>query len=314
MKAILLSLLLIVVSMNLFAQVPSCNAPTPYAEEAHHKLKNLDKSQIPSGILYEEVFPWADLELYNASSSTDTTTLLHFFQSYSELFYSNYNRTNMIHPTDLENLIANFHPDKDYHHPIGLIDYDFHSLDPNAVANNLLSVSNGQLFDVAGRTQSPYLPKRTFISSILQANSIDDFYDGTHYFYFSPTFTFSNRGTQISSYEYIDFYLDGSLINRTYTNGNNSLTVAINFPYSIGESTLSIVYHKASGEDEVSRVTLNKEASKNLVGCNGGTQIQVTGDSFDGGYGTGAYSAQGRGYIFWAEGNCITQQLKKRFL
>lgn len=306
-----LTLLFAVINLSLFAQVPSCNAPTPYAEEAHNILKNLDKTQIPTGILYEAVFPWADLDIYDGSTITDTTSLYHFFQSYNELFYSNYNRAGMIHPNDLQNSIANFHSNKDYHHPIGLIDYDFNSLDPSAVSNNLLYLSNGQLFDTPNRQESPYINKRTFISSILQANSIDKFYDGIHYFYFDPSFTFSNRGTQISSYQYIDFYLDGSFINRTYTNGNNSLTVAIDFPFFEGQSILSVVYHKASGEDEVARIQLNREAKKNLVGCNGGTQIQITGDSFDGGYGTGAYSAQGKGYVFWADGNCTTQQLKK---
>ena len=311
MKLLFTFSLLILASMTLFAQVPSCNAPTPYAEDAHNTLKNLDKSQIPTGILYEEVFPWADLDIYDASSITDTTSLYHFFQAYSELFYSNYSRTGMIHPNNLQNSIANFHSDKDYHHPIGLIDYDFNSIDPNAVTNNLLYVSNGQLFDTPNRQESPYITKRTFISSILQANSIDNFYDGVHYFYFQPAFTFSNRSTQISSYQYIDFYLDGTFMNRTYTNGNNNLTIAIDFPFFEGQSILSIVYHKASGEDEVARITLNREAKKNLVGCDGSSQVQVTGDSFDGGYGTGAYSAQGRGYIFWANQNCTTQQLKK---
>jgi hypothetical protein len=303
--------LLFVASMNLFAQVPSCNAPIPYAEEGHQILKNLDKSQVPTGILYEEVFPWADLELYDATSITDSSTFNHFFQSYAELYYSSYNRTNMIHPSNLESSISNFHSNKDYHHPIGFIDYNFNSLDPNAITNNSIYVSNGQLFDTPNRTQSPYLAKRTFISSVLQANSIEDFYDGIHYFYFQPSFTFSNRGTQISSYEYIDFYLDGAFLNRTYTNGNNSLTVAIDFPLYEGQSLLSFVYHKVSGEDEVARVQLNRKARKNLTGCNGGTQIPITGDSFDAGYGDGAYGAQGKGYIFWANQNCASKQLKK---
>lgn len=310
-KSLQLLLLLSIVSNSLLAQVPNCNAPTPYAEQAHHILKNLDKSQVPTGILYQEVFPWADLDQFDATSQTDTSTNYHFFQSYSEIFYSSYNSWSMIQPTELETNISTFHSNKDFHHPIGILDYNFNSLSADAVTNNQLYVSNGQLYDVQGRSSSPYLTKRTFMSGLLQANSIENFYDGTHYLYFQPSYTFTNRNIQISNYEYIDFYIDGVFMQRNYTNGNNYLTVPLYFSQFEGESTFSIIYHKTTGEDEVSRIQLKRKIYKNFTSCDGGNQVFITGDSFDGGYGTGAYGAQGRGYIFFAQNNCASQQLKK---
>jgi hypothetical protein len=310
-KTLQLLFLLSIVSNRLSAQVPNCNAPTSYSEQARHILKNLDKSQIPTGILYQEVFPWADIDQFDATSQTDTSTNYHFFQSYSEIFYSSYNSSNLVHPADLENSISNFHSNKDFHHAMGIIDYNFNSLSPDAIANNQLYVVNNQLYDVQGRSSSPYLSKRTFMSGLLQANSIENFYDGTHYLYFEPSFTFTNRNAQISNYQYIDFYIDGVFMQRNYTNGSNYLTVPLYFPQFEGESTFSIIYHKTTGEDEVSRIRLKRKINKNFTSCNGGNQVFITGDSFDGGYGTGAYGAQGRGYIFFADNNCASQQLKK---
>jgi hypothetical protein len=308
---ILLPFVVVLFFGKLSAQVPNCSAPTPYAEEAYHILKNIDKSQIPTSILYEAVFPWANIDLFDGSTSTDTTNSYHFFQSYAELYYSSYSRANMIHPTELETNILNFGIDKDFHHAVGVIDYNFNSLDSNSVINGILSESNGQLFDVPGRSQSPYLTNRAFISSVLQAGSLNNFYSGTHYFYFQPSFTFSNRGTQISDYEYIDFYLDGNFMQRNYTFGNNTLLIGLTFPDYEGKSILTINYHKASGSDDISRINIKRKIFKNFTSCNGLNQVYTTGDAFDGGYGKGAYGSQGRGYIFFGNGNCATQQLRK---
>jgi hypothetical protein len=311
MKSTSVLLLLFIVNTITFAQTPNCNAPTPYSETAHEVLKNLDKSQIPTGILYQEVFPWADIDAYDGSVSSDTSTNFHFFQAYSEIFYSSYDNGNMLQPSDLEQNILNFHTDKNFHHAIGILDYNFNSIKYDAVDNNLLYVSNGHLYDVPNRSISPYETKRTFITGILQANSFENFYNGTHYFYFQPNFTLSNKNTQLSDYQYIDFYLDGSFVQRNNINSNNSLTISMYFPQYEGESTFTMVYHKLTGEDEVSRIKLSRKIQKNFTTCDGATQIYVTGDSFDGGYGTAPYGSQGRGYVFFANNNCASQQIKK---
>ncbi len=55
-----------------FAQIPNCNAPTPYPQLAYDILKNLDKSQISTGVLYEYAFPVAELDFYDGSAAFQT--------------------------------------------------------------------------------------------------------------------------------------------------------------------------------------------------------------------------------------------------
>ena len=143
----------------LFAQIPNCDAPVPYNRQAYDMLKNLDKTQIPTGVLYESVYPWAELEFYDGSATSDTSNTSHFMQAYTEMYNSTFNRTNLKHPSDLMTNIINFHADKTFHHPVGIIDYQFNTIKEDAVSNNLLSVSNNQLFDVSGRTDTPIFIK-----------------------------------------------------------------------------------------------------------------------------------------------------------
>ncbi|RYU93217.1 hypothetical protein [Emticicia agri] len=59
------------------AQQP-CPPDVPYKETAYHILKNLDKSQIPTGVLYENVLPLANIYQYTGNSNTDTSNTAHF--------------------------------------------------------------------------------------------------------------------------------------------------------------------------------------------------------------------------------------------
>jgi hypothetical protein len=60
MKKYLLHLLLFG-ALATYGQAPACLYPTPLNEEIKQMLAPLDKSQIPNGVLYESVFPWAAL-------------------------------------------------------------------------------------------------------------------------------------------------------------------------------------------------------------------------------------------------------------
>jgi hypothetical protein len=143
----------------------TCPTDPPYSDLAYDILKNIDRSQVPTGILYESVFPLADIYAYTGVlNSTDTSYTGHFLQAYAEIYQSANNNTGMKHYQQLYEDIDNFHPDRKYHHPIGIIDYDFNTIHPDAVNNNLLSVSNNQLFDVTGRPSSPYVSEKVVIA------------------------------------------------------------------------------------------------------------------------------------------------------
>jgi hypothetical protein len=76
-------------------------------------------------------------------------------------------------------------------------------------------------------------------------------------------------------------------------------------------AVLTIKLKKKLFGQKVTRIELKGENLDSLSECEGLNQIFVTGDAIDAGYGEGSYAAKGRGYIFFGEGNCATQQVKK---
>ena len=104
MKQLYAILCLWATGLTSFAQIPNCNAPMSINEQAYNILKNVDKSQIPTGVLYDFVFPWADVEYFDGTENADTTNFSHFLQAYSELYNSTINRQNIF----LENCLIQF--------------------------------------------------------------------------------------------------------------------------------------------------------------------------------------------------------------
>jgi hypothetical protein len=85
-----------------FSQIPNCNIPTPINTEIADIISPLDKSQVPTGIIYESVFPWAELTTYDGSENTNTTSTLHFIQAYNEIYHSSFSRSSLIHTSEKE--------------------------------------------------------------------------------------------------------------------------------------------------------------------------------------------------------------------
>jgi len=77
---------------------------------------------------------------------------------------------------------------------------DINYLRPDAITSNLLSASNNQLYDVSGRSQSPYYSNRVFAASPTVGYAMT----GTPSFIFSQSLFF-NASTRSASSLYIDF-------------------------------------------------------------------------------------------------------------
>lgn len=59
----------------------------PYQHFADYKLQQLNKTYINSGILYDRVFPVADIERFKQQNqTTDTSGPRHWIQAYYELY------------------------------------------------------------------------------------------------------------------------------------------------------------------------------------------------------------------------------------
>lgn len=97
----------LIISLIIFVQFSIAQSfdTTTFQGKADYTLQNLDKSQIPTQILYDRVFPLARLDAFNKGTS-DTSSYDHFVQSVSELYHSSYSMTNVLPPDALEALIT----------------------------------------------------------------------------------------------------------------------------------------------------------------------------------------------------------------
>jgi hypothetical protein len=160
----------------------------PYKAYSDYKLQNLDKTIITSGILYDRVFPVADIERFKQQDQfTDTTGPRHWVQAYYELYNAAYNNAGWLSPDALDsrldtNAFVNAIP-------IGLLNFKYNVMDTNAYVDNLIdTLANGQFVDVSGRSRTPYFNYNTFIASpIISDNTV--FVEGQKYtFYLDPKF------------------------------------------------------------------------------------------------------------------------------
>ncbi|HSJ69034.1 MAG TPA: hypothetical protein VK921_15220, partial [Anditalea sp.] len=131
------------------------------------KLQLLDKSHITTDILYDRVFPLANLVEFNQINS-DTSHINHFYQAYSELQSADYtNRWGSLQnfKTTVENETTSI--------PIGIINVDFEYLDEEAISDNLLDIQgqDSLLVDVPNRPRSPYMKIKALAISTLATDT-----------------------------------------------------------------------------------------------------------------------------------------------
>ena len=127
----------------------------------------LDKTQIPTGILYDRVSRAAGLVGFNAVAP-DTSDFGHFRQAIYDLHASAYNTRVLPCQRDVRDY-AQLRLDRDTV-SIGVLHYRFNYLDSTAVANNLLYYDTNtpaRLRDVVGRPRSPYLTREVTVAAAL---------------------------------------------------------------------------------------------------------------------------------------------------
>ena len=291
-----------------FAQIPNCDAQKPYPQFAYESLRNLDKSQIPTGVLSDYAPPMEDAEFYDGTATTDTSNYSKFLQVYYQMYLSTFNRINIAHLSDYEKAINNFNPDREFHHPIGIIDYQFNTIDLDAVNNNLISVSNKQLFDVPNRTQSPYLTKTTRMLNMLFDRGDDCIKTGIHYLHFSPDFVLTNTGFNLDDVQAIEIKLNGVTKFSGTVNGLNNVEIPVLFITVARDIFVTMLITLPSGVKtyQFSICQLSTQST-----CDGGDVVNVTGFPFDGGYGEGTYRASAIASIYYANQNCGSRIITK---
>lgn len=93
----------LLLSATLFGQTNLMSAPVDltYTQVADSIFSPISKSQITTGILYDRVTPFAGL---HAFKNTDTSSYLHFFLAYSELYSAAYNNGAMMKAAQIDTL------------------------------------------------------------------------------------------------------------------------------------------------------------------------------------------------------------------
>jgi hypothetical protein len=295
--------------VSVLAQQP-CPPDTPYKETAYNILKNLDKSQVPTGILYEKVLPLANLYEYTGNTDTDTTHTDHFLQAYAELYLSKFNNTGTKHYFDFYDQINAFHSDKKYHHPIGIIDYDYNTIHPDAVTNNLLSLSNQQLYDVTNRPSSPYVNEKAAIASFLLSEQYPCLYAGEHYFTFNSDFVLSNSGFTLSQVSHLEAIFNGTNVYNADVSGLENFTLPLTVSNN-NQSSVLVLILTVNGVQKHYIISACQVAIDPITTCRGQDQLEIVGYPFDGGYGEGFYSERGIATIYYSNQSCSDKKLRK---
>ena len=300
--------IMILCSAVCYAQIPNCDAPTPHPQLAFEALKNLDKSQIPTGVLAEYAYPLEEVEYYDGTANTDTSNYSKFLQVYYQLYLATFNRTNIAHLSDYEKAIHNFHPDREFHHPVGIIDYQFNTIDLDAINNNLMYVSNEQLYDVSNRTQSPYLTKTTKLVNMLFDKGSDCIKSGIHYLHFSPNFVLSNTGFSLNDVQAIEIKLNNVVKYSGSVSGLNNVEIPIVIISVDKDITVTMLLTLPT---EVKTYQFSICQLPIQESCEGGDVITVTGYPFNGGYGEETYSSTALASIYYAKESCSSRIITK---
>ncbi len=152
MKKLLLTLLSSVgLCFALFAQ-------SEYTKAADEALKNLDLSGVNSGILYDRVFPAAQLNTFTAS---DTSNYGHFIQAHAELYDASYAKNLHLKPEQLKGLIKESHRNGII--PVGILASAFHKLNFDALEDD----GSGHYRVKAGWSGSIYETRQVSMAALL---------------------------------------------------------------------------------------------------------------------------------------------------
>ncbi|MEJ7683712.1 MAG: hypothetical protein WKG06_38800 [Segetibacter sp.] len=116
------------IAQSLSSVSPALNFPT-YRQDADTTLKRLDKTKIPTHILYDRVYPMAALQSYNSSPS-DTAAYSRFLQASAELKNASYNSLTMIILAKMKYYDDNASRGDTVR--LGVLNYTFNLINPDA--------------------------------------------------------------------------------------------------------------------------------------------------------------------------------------
>lgn len=181
-------------------------------------FQNVNKSQIPFGYLEEYGPGMVPFDIFNGVLTDSNRTDITLWQA----IYGNmraariFGTPNLPDAATVNTSINSFTNYTNQTAAIPLLLMNYSALNENAVAQNLFTVSNNQIFDVPGRTQSPYVQRILFAAS----PSIGVSNNGTISVLFRSDLFYTNTSKTISSLQ-LDF-----------NDGQGYRTITLNTPFT----------------------------------------------------------------------------------
>ena len=173
MRKLLTSLVLlfvIIIDNNGYAQeflsigLDHCNSNLPYHEIVSECISPLDKSYITTGLLADKAFPFVNMHGYNGQTDS-IVSLAQWEQIHQQLYLASVTQSISLSPDSLDAKKTSLLKQEII--PIALMNLKYNQFKPYAIDSNLIMLSDGKLYDVPGRTETPYLEKRLFAASVL---------------------------------------------------------------------------------------------------------------------------------------------------
>lgn len=184
-------------------------------------LQNVDKTQVPTGILAEYGCPILPMQTFNGTLTDSNRIDMNLWRTLYFQLQTGYcqSGTNPFQSIVTTNAAIGQYTGTDQAVSIPLLIGNYASVRGDAFASNLLSYnsSQNQVYDVSGRWQSPYQTNSVFAA----CPSFNRTISGTASFVFNPSLVYNNTGKSISQLS-IDF-----------NNGQGAQTLVANTPITI---------------------------------------------------------------------------------
>ena len=212
LKSVFLSLLLSLSLSLCLAQ----DTPNELANRHNFIFQHLNRSEATTGILLDYGIEFQNMDNYDGSVLLDSNnvSITDWRTIYATLLTSQYNyQVTFPSPSSLNTTINSYVADN-LAMPFVLLHYNYNTLRSDAISAGLFTASGDQLYDVPGRSQSPYLQKTVF--AIAPAENNVDAVNGYKDFIFRNDLIFGNTGKVIS------------LIKVDFGDGNGLQTISLN--------------------------------------------------------------------------------------
>ncbi|NJL77320.1 MAG: hypothetical protein HC892_22140 [Saprospiraceae bacterium] len=217
-----------------FFQASTAQTTDPVRVELNRVFANLNRSAIPTGVLQEYGQEFVDLQQYDGSTTatnivdeTSWSLIYHTFHS------ARITGTQSLPTIDQVNNNTETAQRSNSAVVVPILYGQYAYMRSDAVSSNLLRVQNNALYDVAGRTQSPYLTRNLFAAAPLRDVSEDGTFSIvflSNHFYTSTTQTVQQIRVDMGDGNGFRTATFGTPLGASYsTAGERTLTIRVTF-------------------------------------------------------------------------------------